>query len=225
MRILYIIHGWTYDIRPWEEVAGYLDEMGQKTMLLRVPGLTAPSDKVWTIKDYVEWADRNIPDNAIVLGHSNGGRILLNLASEKPWKFKKMILLDSAGIYEQSLKVKIVRSASKMFSVFGKVELFRKIVYRIMGANDYNQAPPNMKKTLDNMIQSDKQLDLSKITTPTEIIWGDEDKITPLHQGKTIHRELPNSTLKVVKGWSHSPYLRHPKELAKEIMKAVGDTK
>jgi len=41
--------------------------------MLHVPGLTDPSKKVWTIKEYVKWADSLLPEGATVLGHSNGG--------------------------------------------------------------------------------------------------------------------------------------------------------
>jgi pimeloyl-ACP methyl ester carboxylesterase len=222
---LYIIHGWTYNIKPWDKTVSALKKLGVNAVLLKVPGLTARSDKTFTIKDYVKWADENIPDGAMALGHSNGGRILLNLLQNNPRKLKKLILLDSAGIYEPTTRVKILRIASKVFFIFGKVKILRKILYKIIGASDYNQAPPNMKKTLDNMIQSDKNLNLSKVSTQTAIIWGEDDKTTPLRQGLKIHEDLPNSTLKVIKGWSHSPYFNHPEALAKEISIAMKDSR
>ena len=76
---LYIIHGWTYTVKPWEKTLALLKEAGFNVKMLRVPGLTEKSDKEYTIDDYVAWADSEIPDGAIALGHSNGGRILLNL--------------------------------------------------------------------------------------------------------------------------------------------------
>ena len=79
MTTIYVIHGWTYTVAPWERTIRELREKGIKVEMLNVPGLTTPSNKVWTIEDYVKWADKNIPKDSIVLGHSNGGRILLNL--------------------------------------------------------------------------------------------------------------------------------------------------
>jgi len=34
----------------------------------------------------VRWAKRELPDEAVVLGHSNGGRILMNFTHKKPQK-------------------------------------------------------------------------------------------------------------------------------------------
>ena len=102
MKTLYVIHGWTYTVAPWENTIKILKQHGIEIKMLHVPGLTSPSDKVWTIDEYATWADQNIPDGAIALGHSNGGRILLNLLSKKPNKLSHVILLDAAGIYEES---------------------------------------------------------------------------------------------------------------------------
>jgi pimeloyl-ACP methyl ester carboxylesterase len=218
---IYIVHGWTYNIKPWGKTVKALEKTGLKVHLLKVPGLTARSDKTFTIDDYVRWADKNIPDGAIALGHSNGGRILLNLAAKHPEKLKFLVLLDSAGIYEPTFRVKVLRIASKVLFIFGKIALLRKILYKIIGASDYNVAPPNMKKTLDNMIQSDKALNLAKIKTPTAIIWGEQDKTTPLRQGLKIHEGLQKSSFKSIPSWGHSPYFNHPDALAREIVKAL----
>ena len=220
MNKLYIIHGWTYKIEAWEEVAKILKMEGISAELLKVPGLTKDSKKIWTIEDYVAWADKNIPDGAIALGHSNGGRILLNLAAKNSSKLRGLILLDAAGIYERSLKRSVLRFFSKLFGPLKKVPFLRKAVHRLIGASDYENAPENMKKTLDNMITSDRYLNLSQIDTRTQIIWGSDDKITPLRQGEKMHKLLKNSTLTIKQGWSHSPYFGHKEDLAKEITRA-----
>ena len=92
MADLYIIHGWTYTVEPWKKTIELLREKGLSVKMLRVPGLTEESKKEFTIADYVKWADSEIPDGAIALGHSNGGRILLNLCAEKPEKLKYLIM-------------------------------------------------------------------------------------------------------------------------------------
>ncbi|MBR3163889.1 alpha/beta hydrolase [Candidatus Saccharibacteria bacterium] len=222
MKDLYIIHGWTYNVKPWESVIVDLGALGVNAELLKVPGLGEPSDKVWTIEDYVAWADAKIPHGAVALGHSNGGRILLNLlAQHGSDRLGGLILLDSAGIYEESNKRNIAKKLSKTFAPLKKNPLIRKAVHKVLGASDYDKAPENMKQTLDNMINSDKELDCSKITTKTQIIWGSDDTITPLRQGKKLHEQLANSELCVKEGWRHSHYLTSTKELAAEIAKQL----
>ncbi|MBR1939189.1 alpha/beta hydrolase [Candidatus Saccharibacteria bacterium] len=218
MKKLYIIHGWTYEIEPWRKTVKDLKKYGVEAKLLAVPGLGEKSDKVFTITDYVEWAAKNIPKGSVALGHSNGGRILLNMLNAKGSDYLSgLILLDSAGIYEKSTKRDLMRKLSKVFAPLKKSAFMRKVVYKLAGAHDYNDAPENMKKTLSNMLESDKVLDISQITTPTRIVWGSDDNITPLRQGEKMCSLLKNAKLTVKEGWRHSHYLKSTDELAQEI--------
>lgn len=214
---LYIIHGWTYRPEPWHEVIKDLKELGVDAELLRVPGLGTKSSKVFTLDDYEKWAREKLPKGSYALGHSNGGRILLKLLSNDPTYLKGVILLDSAGVWEDSNRRIIMKKLSKTFAPLKKSKIARKVVHRLIGANDYENAPDNMKVTLDNMINSDKMLDLAKVTTPAQIIWGEADTTTPLRQGEKMHALLKNSELTIKPGWRHSHYLVSTKELAEEI--------
>jgi len=218
--VLYIIHGWTYTVAPWEKTIALLEKQGIKVEMLHVPGLTTPSKKVWTIEEYINWADRNIPDGTVALGHSNGGRILLNLCAEKPDKLSHLILLDSAGVYELSSKRDVARSLSKRFSFLKKIPGLARIWHKLTGATDYAKAPANMKQTLANMLESDKKLDLTKVKVPTSIIWGLDDNVTPPRQAETMHEKIKGSTLEMHANWAHAPYITHPTELAKAILRA-----
>ena len=219
MQKLYIIHGWTYKPEPWEEVIKELKNKYQiEAELLRVPGLGTKSDKVFTIDDYVAWATKHIPKGSIALGHSNGGRILLNLLEKNGSDYLKgLILFDSAGIYEPSRKNDLMRKMSKAFAPLKKSKLMRRVVHKALGVHDYNDAPENMKKTMTNMLDSDKVLDISKISTKTMLVWGTDDQMTPLRQGNKMHELLKNSKLTVKEGWRHSHYLKSIEETASEI--------
>lgn len=232
MKPLYIIHGWTYSTDPWEKTLDILKSDGFEVKMLHVPGLTTPSEKIFTIDDYVEWADSLLPDDAIVLGHSNGGRILLNLCSKRGRNFRfskgqekekraakrrKVILLSSAGVYEPSKKRDILRIISKLGAPLKRSKFLRKVFHKLVGASDYDHAPENMKKTLENMLSSDKNLDLSKITGKVTILWGEKDTVTPLRQGKILHEKIKGSTLKTFPNWTHAPYISDPEGLARAL--------
>lgn len=217
MADLYIIHGWTYTVEPWKKTIELLREKGLSVKMLHVPGLTEESKKEFTIADYVKWANQEIPDGAIALGHSNGGRILLNLCAEKPEKLKYLILLDAAGIYEPSMKKKMVEKVAKIGKPLKKIPLVDKAFHRITGSTDYSKAPENMKKTLVNMIDSDKNLDLTKVETKTFILWGKKDTTTPPRQATMMYEKLPNAELKFYANWTHAPYISSPDELARAL--------
>lgn len=222
MKKIYVIHGWTYTVEPWQKTIEILKKDYKIDVeMLNVPGLTTGSKKVWTIEEYCDWADRNIPDGSIALGHSNGGRILLNLCAKKPEKLKKLILLDAAGVYEESKKREISRKISKIFGFLKKSALLRKFFHKLVGASDYDRAPENMKQTLTNMLTSDKKLDISKVKTKTAILWGEKDTITPLRQAEKMHNLIDGSTLLTYKNWTHAPYIADPSGLARAINRVL----
>ena len=217
MADLYIIHGWTYTVEPWKTTLATLRDKGISVKMLHVPGLTEESKKVFTIDDYVNWADKNIPDGAVALGHSNGGRILLNLCAKKPEKLKYLILLDAAGVYEPSTKKKLVEKIAKLGKPLKKIPLVDKVFHKITGSTDYSKAPENMKQTLTNMLESDKNLDFGKVETKTFILWGKNDTVTPPRQATTMYEKLPNAELKFYANWTHAPYISNPDELARAL--------
>lgn len=217
MADLYIIHGWTYTVEPWKNTLAMLRDNGISVKMLHVPGLTEKSDKVYTIDDYVKWADENIPDGAVALGHSNGGRILLNLCADSPEKLKYLILLDAAGVYEPSARKRLVEKVAKIGKPLKKIPIIDKAFHKITGSTDYSRAPENMKQTLANMLESDKDLDFSKVTTKTFILWGKKDTTTPPRQATTMYEKLPNAELKFYANWTHAPYISSPEELARAL--------
>ena len=217
MADLYIVHGWTYTVEPWKATIEMLREKGLSIKMLKVPGLTEPSQKEFTIEDYVKWADREIPDGAIALGHSNGGRILLNLCANNPDKLKYLILLDAAGIYEPSKRKILVEKIAKVGKPLKKIAVIDKAFHRLTGSTDYSRAPENMKRTLANMLESDKDLDLSKVETKTFILWGKKDTTTPPRQATTMYEKLPNAELKFYANWTHAPYISDPEGLARAL--------
>lgn len=221
MADLYIVHGWTYTVEPWKKTISLLRDKGVSVKMLHVPGLTEESKKEWTIQDYTKWADREIPDGAVALGHSNGGRILLNLCAAKPDKLKYLILLDSAGVYEPSVRKKVVEGVAKIGRPLKKIKVIDKAFHRLTGSTDYSRAPENMKKTLANMLESDKSLDLTKVETKAFILWGKKDTTTPPRQGTVMYEKLPNAELKFYANWTHAPYISDPEGLARALAALV----
>ena len=151
--------------------------------------------------------------------------ILLNLCSKKQDKLKHLILLDAAGVYEPSKKRDLSRKASKVMAPLKKVKPLRKVVHKVLGASDYDNAPENMKQTLANMLDSDKNLKIEDVVIPTTIIWGEADNVTPLRQGKKMHESIKNSELITRENWNHAPYITDPTGLARVIIETLNKVK
>jgi len=51
---------------------------------------------------------------------------------------------------------------------------------------------------------------LHRIDVPTQIVWGDNDKVFPLPFGEALHRHIPGSTLTVIPKCGHLPHVEQP---------------
>ncbi len=56
------------------------------------------------------------------------------------------------------------------------------------------------------------------IKIPTLIIWGNQDDITPLWQGAYLSRLIPNSTLEIMHGVGHIPYIEDASEFNRVLL-------
>ncbi len=225
---IFVLHGWTNTTDKWLKFMKLIPENDFTPVLLQVPGLTTETDRVWTLNDYVEWLNGIISkerEKPIAIGHSNGGRIAIAFAAKYPDKLKYLILIDSAGIYHNELPMRIKRFVFKNIAKLGKKltssETLRELLYKLAGESDYKNATPQMRQTMANLISVDLTLLLAKITTPTSLIWGERDKLTPLTDGKLMHKLIKNSQLYQLKSAGHSPHYTHAKEIVQKIVEKI----
>lgn len=228
----YIIHGWTYSIDKYKKISSLLNLQGLKTTILRVPGLTQKIDKSWGLNDYILWLKKIIDkekDRVVLIGHSNGGRIAAAYAAIYPQKLDRLILIGCAGILHDELHVKLrllfFSTLAKLGKKVGSSALLKNLLYKITGESDYNNATHLMKKTMIDLTKTDLSLSLTKITTPTLIVWGEHDKVTPINDSKIMHKLIKNSKLHIVKGARHSPHFTNAREVVDIILKTIGISK
>lgn len=219
---IYILHGWTYEIFRWEPFLNELKQCGIEGVMLKIPGLTAPLNKPWTLDNYVEWLHKETKNEKqfAILGHSNGGRIALSFTHTYPEKVEHLFLIDSAGIFHNTFLLKMKRLVFKKAAKIGKKvapEKFRPLLYKLAKEHDYEKANPILQETMRNLIAINLQPILQAIKTKTTIIWGKEDTITPFTDALTFHLLLRNSSLFPISNARHSPQLTHPKEVAKIV--------
>lgn len=226
MKKILVLHGWTYTTEKWQPFINFLIEYGFDIELLKIPGLTEKIDRPWDLDDYVDWLNEKIGrKNAILVGHSSGGRMALAYALKYPQKVEQLILIDSAGVYHKQLGIRIKRFLFKKIAKLGKKITnhggLRGLLYKLTGEIDYKQASTVMKETMKNLISIDLTPKLSQIKIPTLIIWGELDKTTPLFDGRLMHKLIPNSKFHIIKSAKHSPMFTHPKEVVQGIVEEL----
>ncbi len=220
MKTVYILHGWTYSTNKWKPLQTKLEKEKINVVLLRIPGLTSSIDRAYTIDDYVNWLEMELPkdEKVIIAGHSNGGRLALHFALAFPHRIEQLFLIDSAGVYHDDLYSKIKRGSFRLAAKIGKKitksAIARKILYKAARESDYDQANPIMKQTMKNLLESDKTLALNAIQVPTTILWGEQDTVTPLVDGLIMHAKIRNSKMYTISEAMHSPQFSHPEKVA-----------
>lgn len=215
---IYILHGWSYSVDKWKIFTGLLKRQGFDVHILKIPGLTMESSKIWDLRKYSDWLTGEMGSSKVVLlGHSNGGRIASYFAWKHPERVQKLILVDSAGIYHKDPRIQIKRfifgKAAQVGKKFTKSEVFRKFLYSLAGESDYKNAPPNMQKSMINLIGVDLVGVFKKIKVKTLIIWGENDKVTPVSDGMLINKLIRESRLVKVKNAAHSPQFSNPDDV------------
>lgn len=231
---LLVLHGWTYSTEKWGPFIKALKDQGFDATLLKIPGLTEKLEEVWDIDNYVEWLNEQVRASGakkigngkvILIGHSNGGRMALAYTLKYPQKVKHLILIDSAGIYHNDLPIRLKRFVFKTVARWGRKvtnsQTLRKLLYRVSRESDYENASPVVKKTMVNLITYDLTNSLNRIKVPTLIIWGQNDKATPLSDGQLIHHLIEGSKMHVLTTARHSPQFTHVDEVISQIIKEI----
>lgn len=228
MKKIIILHGWSINLDKWKAFLKELEGKKIKYDLLKIPGLTAQLNNIWTLDNYVAWL-KNIVDKekgkVILMGHSNGGRIALAFTNKYPKKVERLILIDSAGIYHNELLLRIKRIVFKTIARIGKKitssKFLENLLYKAARESDYKNADHNTKQTMVNLISADLKPILPNIQPPTLIIWGAQDRITPLSDGELMNSLIKNSKLEIIENARHAPHFTNPKEVANIIIEEI----
>lgn len=166
------------------------------------------------IRDFI--TDKHI-QNPNIIAHSFGGRIATLLTGYYKDTIDKLILIDTAGIKRKKkptvwLKEKIYKLLKLIKKVLPKKlkEPYHKKLLTIFGSADYKALPKEMNETFKNVIKEDLKYYLPYIKQETLIIWGEQDKATPLKDGKLLKKKIKNSALIIFPKATHFSYLEYP---------------
>lgn len=193
-------------------------------------GKSSTMAEPWTLADYTafikKFCDALSLENPIIFGHSHGGRVALKLAADGIIEPKKMVLLDSAGLIpKKSLKQKARAKSFKIIKSVLTVPLWKDSCEGLLskarahyGSADYNAAPPVLRQTLVNLVNTDIRDCLPAIKASTLLIWGDKDTATPLVDAKIIESLIPDCGLCVIENTGHWSFVENP-GLAHAIIK------
>lgn len=215
-----ILHGWGANYDTFKPVIADLSSHF-KIWMLNFPGCGASEEpkEVWNVEAYAKLVSEFMKvqkiQNPIVFGHSHGGRVAIYMAAQKDCKFRKLVLIDSAGVkpkrksnyYFKVYGFKAIRFLSKQPGFSWLLADFMEEYRQKYGSADYKSATPMMRQILSTVVNEDLTPLMPSIDLPTLLIWGAKDTATPLSDGKTMEKLIPGSGLVTFEHAGHYAYL------------------
>lgn len=220
------MHGWGCNLTTVRSIAATASGT-HRVLNLDMPGFgqSPEPDSVWDIDQYTELVNRFIDhlklERPILAGHSFGGRVAIQLASQRK-DIDAVVLIDAAGIKpRRSLKyyykVYTFKAAKRLSYLLLGREKAEKRIERIRasrGSSDYANASPRMRAIMSKVVNHDLTACLPKITAPALLIWGENDTATPLADAKKMERLIPDAGLVSFSGCGHYSFLDNPAQFA-----------
>jgi len=154
--------------------------------------------------------------SAIFVGNSLGGHVALHLATQAPDRVAGLVLAGSSGLWERSFS-RVPKSPTREWLWDRIKEVF----------HAEEKIPPGTLKEVEDAISSRvgkfRLLKvamaakgshmgglLNTIKAPTLLVWGKQDRITPLEVAEEFNSGIPNSELVLVDECGHAPMIEQP---------------
>ena len=222
---LLLLHGWGCSTKHFEPIARDLGKDYRVTVIdFPAHGQSGRPSEPWGVPEFAacikELMEKLQIAPADLIAHSFGGRVALYLAADEPQLVNRMVITGGAGLKKEQTEEQKKRSAEyqkkkKMLQNLAKLPLVGKAAEKSLdalrkkyGSADYNALDEEMRKTFVKVISQDLRPLLPKINASTLLIWGENDKDTPLWMGQTMEKEIKDAGLVIFENDDHFAYLR-----------------
>ena len=206
----------------FKDVIDFFSSKNYKVVIPELPIYTLPlketSVTVFSdfLEDFVKFKKFN---NPILLGNSLGGHIGLIFSNKNPNLVKSLVLTGSSGLYENSMGESYPKRENYEYIKRKTEEVFynpkvatKEIVDEVFETVNNRDKLVRTLSIAKSAIRHDMSSDLPNIETPTLLIWGENDLVTPPEVAVEFNSLLPNSELIWIKKCGHAPMMEHPKE-------------
>lgn len=223
------LHKWRGRVSSWEKNIIYFTEKGFDCYAVKMPGFDLPDpNPSWGIPEYAEFIVQELTkrfgnERFNLVGHSFGGRLAIYISAKHPELVEKLILTNAAGLNleSQGMHINLIvvsKALSNLEKVFGPLTTLRNIGRNLLGSEGYKKVSPVMQEIMKRVVNLDLRSCLGSITSKTLIVWGDEDKVTPLEMAKILNTYIAGSKLVIIPGAEHNPHFTHSSEWNEEVL-------
>jgi len=218
------LHGWRRDHTDFEVVLRRPKELAAIAVDLPGFGATPEPASAWGTAGYAEALLpllQIMAPRVVVVGHSRGGCIAVQLAGMAPARMAGLVLTGAplfraAGEHRRApMTFRAVRRLAKAGLVTGaQLERLRDRY----GSDDYRAATGVMREVLVTLLAEDYEEALAAVGCPVELVWGEHDTAAPVEVAGRIENALPcGAKLSVCAGTGHMTPLEAPGALREAI--------
>jgi pimeloyl-ACP methyl ester carboxylesterase len=218
-QVLLLLHGLFGALSNWEGVVNRFSK-NFRVVIPMLPIYEMPIKEAGLdglrkfVEDFIAFKKL---DDLIIMGNSLGGHVALLYTLKNSERVKKLILTGSSGLFEDSMggsypkrgnydyiKEKVAYTfydpnvatkdlVDEVFETTRSIPKCMRIVAIAKSAQRHNMAE-----------------EIPNIQTPTLLVWGLNDTITPPIVAHEFNRLIPNSKLRFIDRCSHAPMMEHP---------------
>ncbi len=168
-------------------------------------------------KYVAKFIEEEVGEPAIVIGNSMGGHVGLILTLARPDLVRYLVLTGSSGLYERSFGDSFPRKNDRDYIRKKAEEVFydpsvatEDLVDEVFSV--VNDRSKGIKTVMlaRSAIKHNMEPELHKIRTPTCIIWGKQDNVTPPEVAIEMDRLIPDSDLFWIDKCGHAAMMEKP---------------
>jgi pimeloyl-ACP methyl ester carboxylesterase len=216
--VVVLVHGLGGRAEDWRNLAPYLAKAGYRVYLPDLFGYgrsEKPPDFSYSIHDEAEavmgFLDTVGLKQVDLGGWSMGGAIVQHVAADHPDRVRRLILFDSAGLFvlpTWDTSLFTPESPAQVDQLYALLMPHPRAV-PVFVARDILRVSDHrawiIRRALATMLTGQDATDklLPQLKMPVLLIWGADDKITPLSLGEAMHRLIPQSEFDVIPGCGH----------------------
>jgi len=206
----------------------------------------ARAELLWQLLDEIDMESGPPcrPISWVLVGHSIGAGTVAAMTLQQPERTAGLVLVDAAIYLTPSSATRwLVRihPVRALLEAYGRRALLsRKSVARLV-RSAYQREPDTADVTgyltplelpgtaeaiVDGLANGTDRvpLDMTGISRPTLIIWGDNDHWVPLTSGKRLESEVPDSELEIIRHGGHTPNETEPGQFNRLLLDFLART-
>ncbi len=160
-------------------------------------------------------------EDVSLVGHFLGGWIAADMATMSPGVLRRLVLVDAAGVRPDAGEVADIfllgeeETTRLAFYDAASVTAYADLFERELSPEEREMSVRGREMTTrlcwkPYMHERGLVWLLKRVSVPTLIVWGTEDKIIPVDSGRRLHEAIPGSQLEVIPGCGHLPHVEKP---------------